>query len=75
MGPLYLRNKLGGGIAQSLQHWCRFSVEQGHPIGHLIVDLVLRFQLRANTKWILYLKTILIISQAQSNNDAIQLVK
>lgn len=75
MEILYLWNKLGGGIAQSLQHWCCLSVEQRHPIGHLIVNLVLCFQLCANTKRILDLKKIFIISHTYSNNHVAQLVK
>jgi len=47
-GGLYLGHELGGGVAQRLQHRRGLGVEQGHPIGHLVVDLVLRLQLRTD---------------------------
>lgn len=43
---LYLHHKVGGGFAECLHHGHGLSVEQRHPVGHLVVDLVLNLQLR-----------------------------
>lgn len=60
----YLRNELGGGVTQGLQHGSGLGVEQGHPIGHLVVDLVLRLQLCDGAR-----ETLLILVQSEDNDN------
>ena len=37
----YFGDKVHGGVAEGFQHWRGFRVEEGHSIGHLIVDFIL----------------------------------
>lgn len=37
----YFGDKVHGGIAKGFQHWCGFCIEEGHSIGHLIIDFIL----------------------------------
>ena len=37
----YFGDKVHGGVAEGFQHRRGFCVEQGHSIGHLIVDFIL----------------------------------
>lgn len=64
----YLRNKLSGGVAQGLQHWRGLGVEQGHPIGHLVVDFVLRLQLCDGAR-----ETFFNLTQSEDNNNCTSL--
>lgn len=64
----YLRNKLGGGVAQGLQHWRGLGVEQGHPIGHLVVDFVLCLQLCDGAR-----ETFFNLTQSEDNNNCTSL--
>lgn len=59
----HLRDELGGGVTQGLQHGSGLSVEQGHPIGHLVVDFILRLQLCDGAK-----ETFLYLTHSEDNN-------
>lgn len=42
----HLCHKVGGGVAERLQHRRGLGVEERHPVGHFVVHLVLDFQLK-----------------------------
>lgn len=42
----HLCHKVCGCVAECFQHGCGLSVEQRHPVGHLIVDFILNVQLQ-----------------------------
>lgn len=37
----YFGDKVHGGIAEGFQHGRGFRIEEGHSIGHLVIDFVL----------------------------------
>lgn len=41
LGLTYFGDKVHGGIAKGFQHRRGFCIEEGHSIGHLIIDFIL----------------------------------